>query len=148
MGLTRKFLSVSSLGLISFRSRDERMEKFAKQTRNATRAAVAQRATGLELPRDQLAQAEVHHVDNRTDRGHLRDADSAAALRPGPVRRPARLVRRWSRRLPVVRRPHPGPGTPTRPHPRSLGASLRVTPLVRRVWSDPLRGSYVSQRVS
>ncbi len=67
MGLTRKFLSVSSLGLISFRSRDERMEKFAKQTRNATRAAVAQRATGLELPRDQLAQAEVHHVDNRTD---------------------------------------------------------------------------------
>lgn len=66
MGLMRKTLSMCTLGLVRFRNRDERMERFARQTRNAARLANVQRGQSLELQRDRLAQADVHHVDRQS----------------------------------------------------------------------------------
>lgn len=55
MGLIRKVTSVSTLGLVDFRSEKERTARYTKQTRNAVRAQVAQEAMSLELQRQQLA---------------------------------------------------------------------------------------------
>lgn len=51
----RKVSSLSTLGLVDYRSDKERTAKYTKQTRNASRAQVAQQAMGLELQRQQLA---------------------------------------------------------------------------------------------
>jgi hypothetical protein len=63
VGFIRKMTSMSTLGLVDFRSDKERIARYTRQTRNATRAAVAQNAMGLELQREQLAQHHVHHVE-------------------------------------------------------------------------------------
>lgn len=63
MGLIRKTMSVCTFGLVDYRSDRERTARYARQTRNATRAAVAQNARSLGYQRDQLAQAQVHHVE-------------------------------------------------------------------------------------
>jgi hypothetical protein len=42
MGLIRKSLSISTLGLVDFRSDRERTARYSKQTRNAARANVVQ----------------------------------------------------------------------------------------------------------
>ncbi|CAM3743984.1 DUF2510 domain-containing protein [Tsukamurella ocularis] len=54
MGIIRKTMSVGTAGLVSYRNADERSAKYAKQTRNAARAQVAQNAAQLELQRQQL----------------------------------------------------------------------------------------------
>ena len=42
MGLLRKTMSFSTAGLVPYRNKEERATKYAKQTRNAARALVAQ----------------------------------------------------------------------------------------------------------
>ncbi len=67
MGLMRKMTSVSTLGLVDYRSDKERIAKYTRQTRNATRAAAAQNMMALELQREQLAQHHVHHVESQAN---------------------------------------------------------------------------------
>ena len=55
MGFIRKVASVSTVGMINFRGKNERANKYAKQTRNAARVQVGQNAAQLELQRQQLA---------------------------------------------------------------------------------------------
>lgn len=73
MGITRKMLSVCTLGLIDYRSDSERTAKYTRQTRNATRVAAVQNARSLGYQRDGLAQAQVHHVE------------ATGAARPAPA---------------------------------------------------------------
>jgi hypothetical protein len=58
VGLFRKTMSLSTLGLVSFRNGDDRSTRIAKQTRNAARAQVAQQAMALEHQRQLIAHAE------------------------------------------------------------------------------------------
>ncbi len=51
MGLLRKTMSLSTLGLVSFRDKEDRMTRYTRQTRNAARAQVAQQAMALEHQR-------------------------------------------------------------------------------------------------
>lgn len=55
MGITRKLMSLSTLGMVSYRDKGERANRYARQTRNAARAQVAQNAAQLEVARQQLA---------------------------------------------------------------------------------------------
>lgn len=68
MGIIRKATSISTLGLVDYRSDKERIARYGKQTRNATRAQVAQNAMQLELQRQQLAQGHVQHVEAQAQR--------------------------------------------------------------------------------
>lgn len=67
MGLMRKMTSVSTLGLVGYRSDKERTAKYTRQTRNATRAVVAQNMMMLEHQRQGLAQDHVHHVESQAN---------------------------------------------------------------------------------
>ena len=58
MGLIRKTMSLSTLGLVSFRNKEERTTRYARQTRNAARAQVAQQAMALEHQRQLITQGE------------------------------------------------------------------------------------------
>lgn len=64
VGLMRKMMSISTLGLIDYRSDKERIAKYTRQTRNATRAGIVQQAKMLNNQAKQLAQAHVHHVES------------------------------------------------------------------------------------
>jgi hypothetical protein len=66
MGLLRKAMSISTIGLIDYRSDKERIARYTRQTRNATRVAAAQNARIRNNQREQLAQAHVHHVEQQT----------------------------------------------------------------------------------
>jgi Protein of unknown function (DUF2510) len=54
MGLIRKTASISTLGIIKFRSNGEQTRRLAKQTRNATRAQVVQNQVLIATQRAQL----------------------------------------------------------------------------------------------
>lgn len=56
MGIIRKTMSVSTLGLVKFRSDAEMSNKIAKQTRNAARANVVQNQMLIDLQRQQMEQ--------------------------------------------------------------------------------------------
>ena len=58
MGLIRKTMSLSTLGLVSFRDKEERTTRYTRQTRNAARAQVAQQAMALEHQRQLITQGE------------------------------------------------------------------------------------------
>lgn len=55
MGLIRKSMSLGTMGMVSYRNKDERALAYAKRTRNAARAHVAQTAMMLEHQRQQIA---------------------------------------------------------------------------------------------
>lgn len=55
MGITRKVMSIGTLGLVKYRTDSERQALYAKQTRNAARVNNAQNMQLIELQRDQLA---------------------------------------------------------------------------------------------
>ena len=63
----RKMTSISTLGLVDYRSDKERIAKYTRQTRNATRATVAQNMAMLENQRKGLAQDHVHHVESQAN---------------------------------------------------------------------------------
>ncbi|GAB2531700.1 DUF2510 domain-containing protein [Nocardia heshunensis] len=71
MGLIRKTASLSTMGLVSWSKPGERAAKYARQTRNAARAQVAQNAMQLEMQRKQLA---------ALDHANVREA-----MRPSPT---------------------------------------------------------------
>lgn len=87
MGMIRKMTSLSTLGLVDFRSDKERTARYTRQTRNATRAQVAQNMQALELQREQLAQAHVHHVEAQAQR--IAPLNAQAYLAPPPPMPPA-----------------------------------------------------------
>lgn len=62
MGLIRKTMSLTTGGIVNYRNKEERASKYAKQTRNAGRAQVAQTAMMLENQRKQLAAADHANV--------------------------------------------------------------------------------------
>lgn len=64
MGLTRKFLSISTLGIIPYRNREERQAAYARQTRNAARASVALEAAQLQ---------ELRGIRTGVDHGNVRE---------------------------------------------------------------------------
>lgn len=62
MGILRKSMSLSTMGMVSYRNKDERAVKYAKQTRNAARAQVAQNGMMLEHQRQMINQADHANV--------------------------------------------------------------------------------------
>ena len=77
MGLIRKTMSLSTVGIVDYRSKKERATKYSKQTRNAARAQVAQTAMMLENQRKQLAAAD--HANVREEVRDMRSAPPVAA---------------------------------------------------------------------
>src|SRR4051812_28620875 len=75
-------MAVSTMGMVSYRSKDERTSKYAKQTRNAARVQVAQNAMALEHQRQMINQN-----DHANVREEVRDM-RAAAQPPAPVAAP------------------------------------------------------------
>lgn len=71
MGLTRKFLSISTLGIIPFRNREERQAAYARQTRNAARASVALEASQLQELRG--IRTGVDHGNIARETSYIRD---------------------------------------------------------------------------
>lgn len=55
MGIMRKATSISTLGIVDFRSDQERTARYTRQTRNAARLQAAQNARMMELERQQIA---------------------------------------------------------------------------------------------
>jgi hypothetical protein len=80
VGLIRKTMSLTTVGIVDYRSKDERAAKYSKQTRNAARAQVAQTAMMLENQRKQLAAAD--HANVREEVRDMRSAPSVAAPPP------------------------------------------------------------------
>ena len=82
MGIFRKTMSVSTVGLVSYRNKDERATKIAKQTRNAARAQVAQQGVDLQIQREQAAQ--LAHLNAQTQARRW-EAETQAIAPPPPV---------------------------------------------------------------
>jgi type II secretory pathway pseudopilin PulG len=74
VGIIRKTMSLSTLGLVDFRSDKERTARYTRQTRNAARAQVAQQAMDLELQSRQLA---------ALDHANVREAVKPVTTEPG-----------------------------------------------------------------
>ena len=83
MGILRKTMSLSTVGMVSYRNKDERASKYAKQNRNAARAHVAQNAMMLEHQRQMINQG-----DHANVREEVRDMRVAAPYAPTPVAAP------------------------------------------------------------
>lgn len=82
MGIFRKTMSFGTMGVVSYRSKDERAVKYAKQTRNAARAQVVQNGMMLETQRQM-----VNGIDHANVREEVRDLRSPMA--PAPAAPPA-----------------------------------------------------------
>ena len=105
MGIIRKTMSVSTLGVVSYRNGQERGLKYSKQTRNAARAQVVQQAVALDLQRQQLAA-----LDHANVREELRPQTSPANWYPDPGN--PGFVRwfdgcQWTSHLQQAMPPHP-----------------------------------------
>lgn len=107
MGLFRKATSVGTLGIVKYRSKQERQLRYAKQARNETRVQTVQQATGLELQRQQLAaqhqQLSAQHQANRQQN---------VSQNPGPVANYGVAHSNPVVRPTVESAPVPGPATP------------------------------------
>lgn len=80
MGLIRKAASLSTLGIISYRTDAESARRMAKQTRNAARANVVQNMQLIELQRQALATQQ---------QGVAMQAATVAALTPAQTVSPS-----------------------------------------------------------
>lgn len=87
MGMIPKLTSLGTLGPVDYRSDKERIARYTKQTRNATRAQVAQNIRMLDLQREQLAQSHVHHVEAQAQA--IAPVTPDALLAPPPAGPPA-----------------------------------------------------------
>jgi hypothetical protein len=83
VGILRKTMSLSTVGLVSYRSKDERSTKYAKQTRNAARAQVVQNAMSLEHQRQMINQN-----DHANVREGVRDMRADKPQAPASVAAP------------------------------------------------------------
>jgi hypothetical protein len=83
VGLIRKSMSLGTGGIVNYRNKDERASKYAKQTRNAARAQVAQTAMMLENQRKQLAAAD--HANVREEVRDIRAAQPTVAPAAPPA---------------------------------------------------------------
>lgn len=79
MGIIRKAMSVSTLGLVNYRNSEERTAKYTKQTRNAARVQVAQQAMNLEVQRQQL-----QALDHANVREEIKPNTTPASWYPDP----------------------------------------------------------------
>jgi hypothetical protein len=75
-------MSVGSMGMVSYRSKDERAARYTKQTRNAARAQVAQNAMMLEHQRQMIAQAD--HANVREEVRDMYSVPQVQAPLPQP----------------------------------------------------------------
>ena len=82
MGMTRKLMSVSTVGLIDFRSDKERIARYTRQTRNAQRVAVVQNARMLDNQRERMAQAHVQVTGHDAGVPVYRDTPPRTPRRP------------------------------------------------------------------
>ena len=64
-------MSLSTMGLVNFRNEKERTAKYTKQTRNAARVQVLQKAEALELQRQQLQALDHANVREAVSYTHL-----------------------------------------------------------------------------
>jgi len=80
LGILRKTMSVSTLGVVPYRNKEERAAKVAKQTRNAARALVAQQAADLQIQREQAAQ--LAHLNAQAQARRIEAAQQAPAGPP------------------------------------------------------------------
>jgi hypothetical protein len=83
VGILRKTMSLGTVGMVSYRNKEERSTKYAKQTRNAARAQVAQQAMALEHQRQMINQN-----DHANVREEVRDMRAQAPSAPAPVAAP------------------------------------------------------------
>jgi hypothetical protein len=91
VGILRKTMSVSTMGMVSYRNKDERTAKYARQTRNAARAQVAQNAMMLEHQRQMITQN-----DHANVREEVRDMWAAQPPAPYiPAQAPAGPPAGW-----------------------------------------------------
>ncbi len=100
MGLLRKTMSVSSAGLVPYRNKEERAAKYAKQTRNAARALVAQQAVDLQVQREQaegMSQLNAQAEARRIEAAHQsqRPASAPSGPPPGWYQDPDGELTRW-----------------------------------------------------
>jgi hypothetical protein len=91
-------MSVSTLGMVSYRNKEERSAKYAKQARNAARALVAQQAVDLEMQRQQ--QAGLDHLNAQTGARRLEAAERSRVAEtsgppPGWYQDPEGSGKRW-----------------------------------------------------
>jgi type II secretory pathway pseudopilin PulG len=107
VGIIRKTMSVSTLGLVDFRSDKERTARYTRQTRNAARAQIAQQARNLELQRQQLA---------ALDHANTREATKPVTTEPGWYADPGNPTyvrwfdgRQWTNHVQVTPPPPPPP---------------------------------------
>jgi len=89
VGIIRKTMSVSTLGMVSYRSNSERSArankqsaKYAKQSRNAARAQVAQNGLMLDAQRQQL---EATYQGNGVRQAQYEDVTAAQTPIAAPV---------------------------------------------------------------
>lgn len=93
MGLIRKATSISTLGLVSYRTSGERAARYARQTRNAARLNNIQNMQMIELQRQQLeaeTQAQVMRATQVAATQLQAPRQAPPALPPGVVRGPDR----------------------------------------------------------
>ena len=83
VGILRKTMSLSTMGMVSYRDKQERASKYAKQTRNAARAQVAQNAMMLEHQRQMINQG-----DHANVREEVRDMRAQKQVAPAPAAPP------------------------------------------------------------
>jgi len=80
VGLIRKTMSFGTMGVVSYRNKDERAVKYAKQTRNAARAQVVQNGLMLETQRQV-----VNGIDHGNVREEVRDMRAAQTSAAPPA---------------------------------------------------------------
>ena len=85
VGILRKTMSIGTVGMVSFRNKDERAMSYARQTRNAARAQVAQNAMMLEHQRQMITQ-----YDHANVREEVRDMNAHGGYyyQPQPYAQP------------------------------------------------------------
>lgn len=87
MGLIRKATSISTLGLVSYRTSGERAARYARQTRNAARLNNIQNMQMIELQRQQL--------EAETQAQVMRATQIAATQLQAPRQAPPALPPGW-----------------------------------------------------
>ncbi|MGY1730297.1 DUF2510 domain-containing protein [Geodermatophilus sp. SYSU D01045] len=131
VGLLRKTASIFTVGVVSFRSQEDRMTRYARQTRNAARAQVAQQAVALEHQRQLITQGEYAAVQQQVQAGgqqqmHFQQLQAITQMsRPGQP---------------------PVPPQPLHPRPPALPHALPAPPPPRPVPPAPPAGWYPDQQ--
>ena len=141
MGLLRKTMSLSTMGLVSFRNKEERTTRYTRQTRNAARAQVAQQAMALEHQRQLITQGEHAAVQQQLQtwgqqQMHFQQLQALAQMRPGHPPLPQQPLPRHPPTQPTLPAP-PAPQVSPPAWPAGWYPDQQSAQLVR--WFDGMR---------